>query len=137
MVILAPGVGLFTLAKDKATARIAAEFFRNAINVMRGAEAISKYHGLPEREAFGIEYWLLEEAKLQRLPKPKPLEGQIALITGGAGGIGKATAERLLAEGACVVLADNDGARLSACETELVKQFGRDRIRAEIGRAHV
>ena len=129
VVILAPGIGLFTLAKDKATARIAAEFYRNAINVMRGAEAISKYHGLAEREAFGIEYWLLEDAKLQRLPKPKPLEGQIAMITGGAGGIGKATAERLLAEGACVVLADNDGARLAACETELVGQFGRDRIR--------
>ena len=130
VVILAPGTGLFALAKDKSTARTASEFYRNAINVMRGAEAISHYHGLPEREAFGIEYWLLEDAKLQRLPKPKPLEGRIALITGGAGGIGKATAARLLEEGACVVLADNDAARLSACQDELVGQFGLDPIRA-------
>ncbi len=130
VVILVPGLGMFTLAKDKATARIAAEFYTNAINVMRGAEAIGGYVGLPEKEAFGIEYWALEEAKLQRLPKPKPLEGRIALITGGAGGIGSACAARLLEEGACVILVDRDTKRLGAAEAELVRTAGRDRIRA-------
>ena len=86
---------MITFAKDKATARISGEFYVNAINVMRGASAISEYRGLPEQEAFDIEYWLLEEAKLQRMPKPKSLAGRIALVTGGAGGIGAATAERL------------------------------------------
>ena len=132
VVILMPAVGMFTLAKDKATARIAAEFYTNAINVMRGAEAIGKYVGLPEKEAFGIEYWVLEEAKLQRLPKPKPLEGRIALITGGAGGIGSATAARLLDEGACVVLVDRDNARLKDAEDALVKSAGRDRVRSVV-----
>ena len=130
VVVLAPGIGMFTLAKDKATARISSEFYRNAINVMRGAEAVSRYCGLAEREAFGIEYWLLEDAKLQRMPKPKPLEGRIAFITGGAGGIGRATAELLLGEGACVVLADRDGDRLAQCENDLRGVFGRDRIRS-------
>ena len=111
VVYLVPGVGMITFAKDKATARIAAEFYVNAINVMRGASAVSTIVGLPEQEAFDIEYWLLEEAKLQRMPKPKSLAGRIALVTGGAGGIGSATAERLLGEGACVVLADIDAAR--------------------------
>ena len=99
VVFLVPGVGMITFAKDKATARISGEFYVNAINVMRGASAISEYRGLPEQEAFDIEYWLLEEAKLQRMPKPKSLAGRIALVTGGAGGIGAATAERLLARG--------------------------------------
>src|SRR5471030_3079306 len=106
VVILFPGVGMFTFAKDKQTARVAAEFYINAINVMKGAEAISEYTSLPRQEAFDIEYWLLEEAKLQRMPKPKSLAGRVAFVTGGAGGIGRATASRLIAEGACVVLAD-------------------------------
>jgi rhamnulose-1-phosphate aldolase/alcohol dehydrogenase len=133
VVLLLPQVGMFTLAKDKATARIASEFYVNAINVMRGAEAIGGYLGLPEKEAFGIEYWALEEAKLQRMPKPKPLEGKIALITGGAGGIGSACAERLLSEGACVVLADRDAERLSDVETALAKRHTRDRVRMTVG----
>ncbi len=99
---------MITFARDKATARISGEFYVNAINVMRGASTVCEYRGLPEQEAFDIEYWLLEEAKLQRMPKPKSLAGRIALVTGGAGGIGSATAARLLAEGACVVLADID-----------------------------
>ena len=129
VVVLHPQVGMFTLAKDKTTARIASEFYRNAINVMRGAEAIGGYLGLPEKEAFDIEYWALEEAKLRRQPPPAPLEGRIALITGGAGGIGRAVAERLLAEGACVVLADLGGEALPAAEADLVQRFGRDRVR--------
>ena len=88
VVYLIPGVGMITFAKDKATARISGEFYVNAINVMRGASGFSTYVGLPEQEAFDIEYWLLEEAKLQRMPKPKMLAGKIALVTGGAGGIG-------------------------------------------------
>ncbi len=110
VVYLVPGIGMFTFAKDKATARIAGEFYVNAINVMRGASGVSDYVGLAEQEAFNIEYWLLEEAKLRRLPKPKSLAGRIAYVTGGAGGIGGATAQRLLAEGACVVVADIDEA---------------------------
>ncbi|TGW07328.1 bifunctional rhamnulose-1-phosphate aldolase/short-chain dehydrogenase, partial [Mesorhizobium sp. M2D.F.Ca.ET.145.01.1.1] len=106
VVYLMPGVGMFTFAGDKATARISGEFYVNAINVMRGASTVSSYVGLPAQEAFDIEYWLLEDLKLQRMPKPKSLAGQIALVTGGAGGIGRATANRLLREGACVVLAD-------------------------------
>ena len=108
VVYLVPGVGMLTFARDKATARIAAEFYVNAINVMRGAAGVDRYVGLAEQEAFDIEYWLLEEAKLQRLPKPKALAGRVALVTGGAGGIGSAVARRLLAEGACVVLTDID-----------------------------
>ncbi len=106
VIILYPGVGLFSFAKDKQTARVAAEFYINAINVMRGAEAISAYTSLPRQEAFDIEYWLLEEAKLQRMPKPKVLSGKIALVTGAGGGIGKAIADKLAEEGANVVLTD-------------------------------
>ncbi len=129
VVYLMPGVGMFTFAKDKATARISGEFYVNAINVMRGASTVSTYVGLPEQEAFDIEYWLLEEAKLARMPKPKSLAGQIALVTGGAGGIGKATAVRLLREGACVVLADIDENALAAATEELGSVFGKDFVR--------
>ncbi|ARK10742.1 bifunctional aldolase/short-chain dehydrogenase [Fibrella sp. ES10-3-2-2] len=126
VVILYPGVGMFTFAKDKQTARVAAEFYINAINVMRGAEAVSDYVGLPEQEAFDIEYWLLEEAKLQRMPKPKALSGKIALVTGSGGGIGKAIAKKMAAEGACVILNDIDQDRLEASKAEFVKAFGAD-----------
>lgn len=129
VVYLMPGVGMFTFAKDKATARISGEFYVNAINVMRGSSTVSEYQGLPEQEAFDIEYWLLEEAKLQRMPKPKSLAGKIALVTGGAGGIGKATAARLLREGACVVLADIDQAALDSATEELSGAFGKDFVR--------
>jgi rhamnulose-1-phosphate aldolase/alcohol dehydrogenase len=129
VVYLMPGVGMFTFAKDKATARISGEFYVNAINVMRGASTVSTYVGLPEQEAFDIEYWLLEEAKLQRMPKPKALAGKIALVTGGAGGIGKATALRLLQEGACVFLADIDETALASTKDELSKAFGSDFVR--------
>ncbi|MEO0666544.1 MAG: bifunctional rhamnulose-1-phosphate aldolase/short-chain dehydrogenase [Pseudomonadota bacterium] len=129
VVYLIPGVGMITFAKDKATARISGEFYVNAINVMRGASAVSTYQGLPEQEAFDIEYWLLEEAKLQRMPKPKSLAGRIALITGGAGGIGAATAERYLAEGACVVLADINADALGGVRDRLVQRHGADVVR--------
>jgi rhamnulose-1-phosphate aldolase/alcohol dehydrogenase len=126
VVVLVPGVGRITFAADKTTARLAGEFYGNAINVMRGAEAIGRYVGLDEQEAFNIEYWALEEAKLQRMPKPKPLAGKIALITGGAGGIGRATAERLLSEGACVMLLDRDAGVLFEVSEALQKVAGRD-----------
>ena len=128
VVYLVPGVGMLTFAADKATARISAEFYTNAINVMRGASAVSSYRGLPEQEAFDIEYWLLEEAKLQRMPKPKALAGKVALITGGAGGIGTATARRLLDEGACVVICDIDRDVLAEAETALRLLYGRDSV---------
>ena len=126
VVYLIPGVGMLTFAKDKATARIAGEFYINAINVMRGANGVDQYMGLPEQEAFDIEYWLLEEAKLQRMPKPKSLAGQIAVVTGGAGGIGQATAVRLLQEGACVMLLDIDAEGLATTQQGLAEKFGRD-----------
>lgn len=126
VVILYPGVGMFTFAKDKQTARVAAEFYINAINVMRGAEAISEYTSLPRQEAFNIEYWLLEEAKLQRMPKPKMLSGRIALVTGSAGGIGKAIAKKFAAEGACVVLNDINEERLAVAVVEFQKLYGKD-----------
>ncbi|MCU0369366.1 MAG: bifunctional rhamnulose-1-phosphate aldolase/short-chain dehydrogenase, partial [Cyclobacteriaceae bacterium] len=126
VVILYPGVGMFTFAKDKQTARVAAEFYINAINVMKGAEAVSEYTSLPRQEAFNIEYWLLEEAKLQRMPKPKPLTGKVALITGSAGGIGKGIAKKFADEGACVVINDNDADRLAKAEEEFKKKYGKD-----------
>lgn len=126
VVILYPGVGMFTFAKDKQTARVAAEFYINAINVMRGAEAISAYTSLPWQEAFNIEYWLLEEAKLQRMPKPKALTGRVALITGSAGGIGKAIAKKFVEEGACVLLNDINEERLETALQEFRKKYGRD-----------
>ncbi|MBO0952487.1 bifunctional aldolase/short-chain dehydrogenase [Fibrella forsythiae] len=128
VVLLWPGVGMFTFAKDKQTARVAAEFYINAINVMRGAEAISEYTSLPRQEAFNIEYWLLEEAKLQRMPKPKPLSGKIALVTGSGGGIGKAIAKKFAQEGACVILNDIDEGRLDSSKAEFVKAFGADAV---------
>ena len=129
VVYLVPGVGMITFAKDKATARISGEFYVNAINVMRGADAVSEYRGLPEQEAFDIEYWLLEEAKLQRMPAPKALAGRVALVTGGAGGIGTATAARYLREGACVMLADIDADALADTAKALAGQFGADVVR--------
>lgn len=126
VVILYPGVGMFTFAANKQTARVAAEFYTNAINVMRGAEAISSYTSLPRQEAFNIEYWLLEEAKLQRMPKPKALSGRVALVTGSAGGIGKAIAKKMAEEGACIVVNDNDADRLSKAAAELQQQYGKD-----------
>jgi rhamnulose-1-phosphate aldolase/alcohol dehydrogenase len=126
VVYLIPGVGMLTFAKDKATARIAGEFYVNAINVMRGASSVDRYVGLPEQEAFDIEYWLLEEAKLQRLPKPKALAGRVAYITGGAGGIGQAVAQNLAREGACVVVADIDVKAAAEAAQQLKKQFGAD-----------
>jgi rhamnulose-1-phosphate aldolase/alcohol dehydrogenase len=110
-IVLVPGVGMFSFGKDKQTARVAGEFYVNAINVMRGAEAVSTYAPIPESEKFRIEYWGLEEAKLARMPKPKPLATRVAFVTGAASGIGKAIAERLAAEGACVVVADLDASR--------------------------
>jgi rhamnulose-1-phosphate aldolase/alcohol dehydrogenase len=126
VVILYPGIGMFTFAKDKQTARVAAEFYINAINVMKGAEAISSYTSLPRQEAFNIEYWLLEEAKLSRMPKPKSMAGKIAVITGSAGGIGKAIAMKFASEGACVILSDNDEARLNEAQQEFKKMYGND-----------
>lgn len=132
VVLLYPGVGMFTFAKDKQTARVAAEFYINAINVMKGAEAISEYTSLPRQEAFNIEYWLLEEAKLQRMPRPKSLSGRIALITGSAGGIGKAIAKKFADEGACVIINDINEERLQAATAEFNKQYGKDTAAAVI-----
>ncbi|MBB4567053.1 bifunctional rhamnulose-1-phosphate aldolase/short-chain dehydrogenase [Rhizobium leucaenae] len=130
VIFLVPGVGLLSFARDKATARIAGEFYVNAINVMRGASTVSEYQGLPEQEAFDIEYWLLEEAKLQRMPKPKSLAGRVAFVTGGAGGIGRATAARLVSEGACVVVADIDQTALENTQEDFAKKFGADSVRS-------
>ncbi|MGW1067644.1 bifunctional aldolase/short-chain dehydrogenase [Streptomyces aureus] len=118
-IVLVPGVGMFSFGKDKQTARVAGEFYVNAINVMRGAEAVSTYAPIEESEKFRIEYWALEEAKLRRMPKPRPLATRIALVTGAGSGIGRAIAERLVAEGACVVVADLNGENAAAVAEEL------------------
>ena len=133
VIYLIPGVGMLSFAKDKATARIAGEFYINAINVMRGANGVDKYVGLPEQEAFDIEYWLLEEAKLQRMPKPKSLAGRVALVTGGAGGIGQAVARQLLQEGACVMLTDIDAGALEEAKASLLRVAGKDNVAAVQG----
>jgi rhamnulose-1-phosphate aldolase/alcohol dehydrogenase len=132
VVVLVPGVGRMTFATDKTTARLAGEFYGNAINVMRGAEAIGDYIALDEQEAFDIEYWQLEEAKLQRMPAPRPLVGRVALVTGGAGGIGAASAARLMADGACVMLADRDAAAIEEVRAGFAQQFGKDVVRAVV-----
>jgi rhamnulose-1-phosphate aldolase/alcohol dehydrogenase len=118
-IVLVPGVGMFSFGADKQTARVAGEFYVNAINVMRGAESVSAYAPIPESEKFRIEYWELEEAKLRRRPKPKALAARVALVTGAGSGIGLATARRLAAEGACVVLADRDAAAVKEAAADL------------------
>ena len=126
VIILIPEYGMMSFAKNKSTARIASEFFVNAINVMKGAEGISKYTGLTEKEAFRIEYWELEEAKLKRMPPEKELAGKVALITGAAGGIGSATALKFLQEGCCVVLTDIDKKSLQQTHAKFAARFGED-----------
>ncbi|MEE3126327.1 MAG: bifunctional aldolase/short-chain dehydrogenase [Actinomycetota bacterium] len=126
LIVLVPGVGMFSFGKDKQTARVAGEFYVNAINVMRGAEGLSTYAPIDESEKFRIEYWALEEAKLQRMPQPKPLATRVALVTGAASGIGRATAEKLAAEGACVVIADLDPAKAQAAAEEIAGGKGAD-----------
>ncbi len=128
VIYLVPQVGMLSFAKDKATARIASEFYVNAINVMRGAAGVSTYKGLPEQEAFNIEYWLLEEAKLQRMPKPKLLQGRVALVTGAASGIGLAIAAKLISEGACVAFADINEQGLAEVAAEMGKKYGKDNV---------
>ncbi|MFD5283141.1 bifunctional aldolase/short-chain dehydrogenase [Streptomyces rubrogriseus] len=118
-IVLVPGVGMFSFGKDKQTARVAGEFYVNAINVMRGAEAVSTYAPIEESEKFRIEYWALEEAKLRRMPRPKPLATRVALVTGAGSGIGKAIARRLVDEGACVVVADLNAQNAAAVAEEL------------------
>ncbi len=130
VVFLIPGVGMLTFAKDKATARIAGEFYLNAIHVMRGASSVDTYVGLPEQEAFDIEYWALEEAKLKRVPPPKSLAGRIALITGAGGGIGEAVAQGFASEGACVLMTDIDPEALSGAAERVAARYGNDLVRA-------
>lgn len=128
VIYLVPRAGMLSFASNKATARIAAEFYVNAINVMRGASGVSEYMGLAEQEAFNIEYWLLEEAKLARMPKAKPLQGRAAFITGGAGGIGSAIASKLLSEGASVMLADIDEKSLGEVKAGFARTYGKDNV---------
>lgn len=129
VVVLVPGVGRMTFAADKTTARLAGEFYANAINVMKGAEAIGDYIGLDEQEAFDIEYWALEEAKLQRMPAPKDLVGKVAFVTGAAGGIGAACVNRLLADGACVMMTDRDADALQTARDSMAGKYGQDVVR--------
>ncbi len=133
VLILIPGVGLLAFQRDKQTARVAADYWVNAVNVIRWAEGVDEYAPIPEQDAFDIEYWLLEEAKLQRLPRPKPLEGRVAFVTGGGGGIGGAVARRFLDEGAAVVVNDIDQAALDAAAGQLTTAYGQDRVRAVRG----
>jgi rhamnulose-1-phosphate aldolase/alcohol dehydrogenase len=130
VVVLVPGVGMMTFAKDKATARQASEFYVNAIHVMWGASLLSEYVGLDEQSAFDIEYWALEEAKLRRQPPERALSRRVALVTGAAGGIGSAIAKRLLADQACVVLTDVDADSLREVSARLAAEFGGDAVRA-------
>ena len=130
VIVLIPGLGLLAFQKDASTARVSAEFYESTIRIIRWAEGVDEYVPIPEQEAFDIEYWSLEEAKLRRMPQPKSLEGRICLVTGGGGGIGRATAARLLSEGAAVVLADVDAAALNEVEQELGATFGADRLLA-------
>ncbi|MGZ4455298.1 MAG: bifunctional aldolase/short-chain dehydrogenase [Nocardioides sp.] len=132
LIVLVPGVGMFSFGKDKQTARVAGEFYVNAINVMRGAEGLSTYAPIDEAEKFRIEYWALEEAKLQRMPAPKPLAARIAVVTGAAGGIGKATARRLAAEGACVVVADLSLEKAQAAAAEIGGPDGAIGVAADV-----
>src|SRR5690606_34339868 len=118
-VILVPGVGVFSYGPDAKTARLAGEYYLSGISAMRGAEAVSTYAPIPESEKFRIEYWALEEAKLRRLPPPRRHGARVALVTGAASGIGRATAAELAADGACVVLADRDGDRVRDAAAEL------------------
>jgi len=127
-IVLVPGVGMFSFGADKQTARVAGEFYLNAINVMRGAESVSQYEPISEAEKFRIEYWALEEAKLARRPKPRPLATRVALVTGGGSGIGRATAQRLAADGACVVVADRD----EAAARKVAEEIGSADVAVEV-----
>jgi len=129
VVVLIPGLGLLAFQKDKQTARVAAEYYGQTVNVMHWAEGVDQYQPISEQEAFDIEYWRMEDAKLQRLPKPKALDGRVALVTGGAGGIGGAIAKRLAREGAAIVLLDRDAAALQAVSAELSAEISADRVR--------
>ena len=132
VIVLIPEYGMMSFAKNKSTARVSSEFFCNAMNVMKGAEGISEYTGLTEKEAFRIEYWELEEAKLRRMPAEKELAGKVALITGAAGGIGSATAKKFLSEGCCVILTDIDQSALKIKHNEFSKEFGEDVVHSMI-----